>query len=62
MTFSNVKFLFITVPGKICQNFRQIQIFAQYPLIVSSGPRSSHPCCPGRVDPQPTKFEPNKIQ
>ena len=53
-----------TVPGLICQNFRQIQIFAQYPL--SSGPLSAHPCRPGcasAVDPQliETKFEPNKI-
>ena len=51
-----------TVPGIICQNFRQIQIFARYPL--SSGPGSVQPCRPGRasaVDPQPieTKFEPN---
>ena len=60
----NVKFMLFTVPGIICQNFRRIQIFAQYPL--SCGPRCAHPYWPGRpsaVDPQPieTKFEPNKI-
>ena len=55
-------FCFFTVPGIICQNLRQIQIFAQYPL--SRCPRSAHPCRPGRasaVDPQPieTKFDQN---
>ena len=55
--FLTVNFLFFflnTVPGIICQNFRQIQIVAQYPL--SSGPRSAQPCIPGcasAVDPQP---------